>query len=602
MKDRAGRSNGARGRALAGAMQEALRRAGLVSTQPQAPTTRQTLEKKQAAGSGQPQQEAKSRQTTGEQNGGGQGNQPPKSRQKSGSSAQKHAFKLPRTHADKEGQQPPSGPRRKIQHLLLDHDAGPSKRTDTAAKPIGGKEERSSEQREARIEKQLEDLATATERRERLAAASCAPSAKDLDDLRERLAGRSGPAVSTRRGAPPMDIVLGIDFGTTSTKIVARFPYLPGSPACAIPAPAFARAENHAYLWASRLWLTERGIFSLCPLERSSVSCAIKAHLMRAAADKSVVQSGSMKATAAEVATAFLALQIRQAHGWLKSKKAALLAKKSLRFSYNFGFPAASLNAASLKDRYQRCIAAALILFEREGELSLVDVRKALQFTEGGAEAVLQEAQAELFPEIAAAVSGFAKSLGREDGLYALVDVGGGTVDCCTFNLVNDALRGGRCPIFRAEVKMLGVDPWRLCREDLDLAEDFRWLLNTLQRSVIWQTKRDRYPTSERWQTALPVFFTGGGIASDLHRESTHSLDKWLRHHTHGSAGVRIETLPAPANFEHPLCADAAVQRLVVAIGLSQEAGYIPDVELPGSIPDAPAPGRKFTAERNDDD
>jgi hypothetical protein len=309
-----------------------------------------------------------------------------------------------------------------------------------------------------------------------------------------------------------------------------------------------------------------------------------------------------MKATTAEVATAFLALQLRQAHGWLRAEKAALLEKQSLRFSYNFGFPAASLDAAFLKDRYQRCIAAAVILFEQKGELSLADVREALQFTEGGAAAVLQEAQAELFPEIAAAVSGFARSLGREDGLYALVDVGGGTVDCCTFNLVNDARRGGRCPIFRAEVKMLGVDPWRLCLEDLDLSEDFRWLLNTLQRSVIWQTKRDRYPTSERWQTALPIFFTGGGIASELHRESTHSLDKWLRHHTHGSVGVRIETLPAPDNFEHPLCADAAVQRLVVAIGLSQEAGYIPDVELPGSIPDAPPPVRKFTAERNDDD
>lgn len=406
-------------------------------------------------------------------------------------------------------------------------------------------------------------------------------------------------ARGTSRTNRVVEVVLGVDFGTSSTKIVARLPYEAGSPAFAIPVPTFAQAESHPYLWASRLWLAPDGVFSLSPLPHAAVSCAIKANLMaQSNRDRPVLSAMAAEATAEETASAFLALQLRHARGWLALEKGAVLSRGRVQWSFNFGFPAASLDDAELRDRYERCVAAALMLAGEQVDITLCSVRAALAAVAADTTSRLEHAQAALFPEIAAAVSGFANSTRLEDGLYALVDVGGGTVDCCTFNLFKAEHGGARCPIFNARVEMLGVEPWRLCKGDPASAEDFRYLLDTQQRMVIWDAKRKRYPNSGRWRTGLPIFFVGGGVASKPHRDSTAGLDAWLQHHAGLESGVRIEALPAPESLEHPLCANEEVHRLAVAIGLSMQAIDIPEVNLPGDIDDAPQ-ARRFGTESN---
>jgi hypothetical protein len=385
-----------------------------------------------------------------------------------------------------------------------------------------------------------------------------------------------------------VEIVLGVDFGTTSTKIVARLPYEAGTPAFAIPALPFARAEGHAYLWASRLWLASDGVFSLRPLPQAALACALKTFLISPGEGGRAVldAGGGLAASAEEAAAAFLALQIRQAKGWLATEKAALLQNRPPRWSFNLGFPAASLNDAALRARYERCAAAAVSLAAEPIDVTLADVKLALADVAADAPRRLERQRAALHPEIAAVVAGFANSIRREDGLYALVDVGGGTVDCCTFNLFTAKDGGARCPIFSAQVELLGVEPWRLCENDPDAADDFRYLLGTLQKSVIWGTKSRRDPLSERWRTGLPLFFVGGGVASKVHRESTAKLDPWLRSSTSKKVGVRLESLPVPESLEHPECSADKVHRLGVAIGLSLDAFQIPEVNLPDEIED----------------
>ncbi len=442
-----------------------------------------------------------------------------------------------------------------------------------------------------RFEHRLAGLAAVSEARARTnAAESGVPSTGDVELLLARLrAGVSTQDVGadSRRGRA-VEIVLGVDFGTTSTKIVARLPYEAGAPAFAVPALPFARAEVHAYLWASRLWLAPDGAFSLRPLPRAALVCAIKTNLMAFGADDRVVldAGGGLTATAEEAATAFLALQIRQAKGWLATEKAALLRKGPPRWSYNLGFPAASLNNAVLCARYERCAAAAVALAAEPFEVTLPVVRSALAAAATDAPRWLTRQRVALHPEIAAAVAGFANSIRREDGLYTLVDVGGGTVDCCTFNLFTAEHGSSRCPIFSARVELLGVEPWRLC-EGNAAADEFRYLLDTLQTTVIWDTKRRRHPLSERWRTGLPLFFVGGGVSSRTHQASTAKLDAWLRRVTSAEAGVRVEPLPAPENLEHPECPAVQVHRLGVAIGLSMPAVDIPEVNLPDEIEDA---------------
>jgi hypothetical protein len=299
-----------------------------------------------------------------------------------------------------------------------------------------------------------------------------------------------------------------------------------------------------------------------------------------------VMSAMAAQANAEEAACAFLALQVRQARGWLATERAMLMQRGAITWSYNFGFPAASLNNSDLRRRYERCIAAALSLINEPAAITLASTRAALDAITNRETELLERAQAALVPEIAAAVSGFANSTMLDDGLYAIVDVGGGTVDCCTFNLFKERDGAARCPIFAAEVAMLGAEVWQGCADDPPLANYFRWDLNRLQRTVIWKTKRDRDPHSERWVQGLPVFFVGGGTRSAVHQESTGSLDAWLRHSSQGGKGVRLMPLPPPQNLVHTLCDAAEVHRLAVAIGLSLPAVDMPEVTLPDEIED----------------
>lgn len=316
-----------------------------------------------------------------------------------------------------------------------------------------------------RLSAKIDALPAAIEQRAREKASACRATSDEVAKLNARFASgasSSSPAASTRR---VIEIVLGVDFGTSSTKIVARFPYEAGSPAYAVPVPSFAQAEGHPYLWASRLWLQSDGSFSLSPLSGAAVSCSLKAGLMGGVRGP-VMSAMAAQANAEEVVCAFLALQVRQARGWLATERATLMQRGRTTWSYNFGFPAASLNSAGLRDRYQRCIAAALSLAVCPVDVTLATVRPALAAVARSQTAQLERANAALIPEIAAAVSGFASSTMLDDGLYAIVDVGGGTVDCCTFNLFKGRDGAARCPIFLADVAMLGAEVWPGCAND----------------------------------------------------------------------------------------------------------------------------------------
>lgn len=432
-------------------------------------------------------------------------------------------------------------------------------------------------------------LPTVLEEEGREPASGREATAADLVDVKGRLELGAPPAEPTGGGKRSVDVVLGVDLGTSSVKIVARLPYEAGSPLYAVPVPTFARAEGHPYLWAARLWLGRDGTFSLLPLaDAAAVYCTIKAGLMLApatATGKAPKRSTSSAPTPEEVATAFLALQVRQARGWLAVGQPSLGRRGRLVWSYNFGFPAASLDEIALRDRYRLCVAAALSLADA-AEIKVSAVRKVLAKSRLGADGLLEAFQAALVSEIAAAVAGLASSSMLDDGLYGMVDVGAGTVDCCTFSLFKTREGSARCPIFRAAVETLGVEPWRQCLGRPELVNYFRWVLRTQQRQVIWRTKTIRDPKSERWKQGLPVFFVGGGTASDVHAAAVERLDGWLRDASRGSGGVRILRLPPPQYLHHEACAADQVHRLAVAVGLSVPAADIPEVRLPKGIDD----------------
>jgi hypothetical protein len=429
----------------------------------------------------------------------------------------------------------------------------------------------------------MEGLSRSVEDRLAVEAAKICPLQEELAELTIRLDAGISTSVVNPRTPQPLEAVLGVDFGTSSTKIVARLPYLPGEPCFAVPVPSFARAEGHPHLWSSRLWLDGGGRLSLAPVEGGKVRCGIKSGLMHPQCERRIaIFSGTHSATDLEAACAFLALQVRQARGWILASRAVEFGRGPITWTYNVGFPAASLDDSSLRRRYQVCIEAAVRLSETRGDLEIPAVRHALaaQSQEAGRRIAWHAA---LVPEIAAAVAGFARSRMREDGLYAMVDVGAGTLDCCTFNLfAND--QGLKCAIFTADVSMLGVQPLEVAEKVRSLAAEFRHEILHRQKEVVWTTKLKRYSNSARWRTGLPVFLVGGGTASLVHRDASLELDPWLKSSGAGG-GARLLRLPVPEGLDFEGSSEA-LHRLAVAVGLSLPTFDIPTVELPRAIDD----------------
>jgi hypothetical protein len=412
----------------------------------------------------------------------------------------------------------------------------------------------------------------------------------EVEVLRRRLERGIATGMPAVSDAVALDVVLGIDFGTSSTKIVARLPYQAGSPAFAVPVILPAQAEHHVHMWESRLWMMPDGAFSLLEEPDGVALTAIKASLMAQECERRMVlHVGAISATALECAIAFLALQIRQARGWLYGNHEKSLTRGPLRWHYNVGLPAAKLDAYRGKPHYQTCLAAAIEVAGTAGAISLDLVRKTLSRI-SRPEVLLREQNATLQPEIAAAVAGFAHSRKREDGLYAMIDIGAGTMDSCTFSLRATGDGEDLCPIFAADVSMLGIQRLDTCGNDTAALSAFGSEVNERICGVLRPTRSQKFPSSPRWKNGLPVFLAGGGRPSQLHRAELGKIHDNMRHA--GLGGLRIQELPPPEDLEH-LGPVGDLHRLAVAVGLSLPAVDIPLVELPSNIGDIPPMSRR---------
>ena len=426
----------------------------------------------------------------------------------------------------------------------------------------------------ALLNARLKGLADAFGRREcSAAAATVRITSEARETLRRMIASGASSAPGAQINAV-VDVVLGVDFGSTTTKLVARAPYLPGEPAFAIPVRDFAQVDGHPHLWASRLWEGPDGALSLAPDPGGAPICAIKTRLM---------QDGD-EASQADAA-AFLAQILAVARGWVMTERADITRRGTLRWSYNFGFPAQSLDEKALAARYRRVIAAALAMSECSEQPTRASAVATLRQCEGNVDARINEAAATLQPEVAAAMAGVAKFSRLDDGLFALVDIGGGTTDIGAFNLFRTS-DGRRMPIFNASVEMLGAEPARLCDDDPALYEAFKEALMMQARAVIWGA-RQKYPMSPRWTDLLPVFFISGGLAHRQHQRLSERIGPWLTQNLPGSRGARVVNKPDFGGVEHRSGADGA-HRLCVAAGLSLPEDEIPEVIPPRAI-DAPA-------------
>lgn len=405
----------------------------------------------------------------------------------------------------------------------------------------------------------------------------------------------AGAIASEDTAGSPLLVIVGFDFGTSSTKVIVRLPGEAGEPTVAIPAPDHCRSENHPYLWQTVLWVRENGEFICYPQQGANLLRALKQGVMGKNLEPPANGVPRVEAT-----VGYLTYVIRYVRGWLIRNRSDLLHRRSVNWLVNLGLPAADYDNRTLVCAYRKAAAAALMLAD-SGEAISVEATRTFLLDERVKDAALSPKSAEelgivVVPEVAAAATPFAKSTGSVPGLYLMVDVGAMTLDACTFRLVQRQGGENKYPLLSAAVRPLGVEAFHWFQAQGRTEEEFREQCNRSLYQVTWYTKHHLDPNAEGFKpgNALPVFLTGGGSRNDLHRSIVDALGPWLQQHTRNE-GIRLIDIPTSASIDLPEPLND-LNRLAVAWGLSyprEEIGEIKSMSNIRSI--EPPPRRNFT-------
>ena len=227
------------------------------------------------------------------------------------------------------------------------------------------------------------------------------------------------------------DVVIGLDFGTSSVKAVVGDKS--SDAAFAVP---FVKADGiDAYLLPSRIWQTDDH-FSLLAGEK------IYRDL------KLAILAPGEAPEALERATAFLAIIIRHIRGWLFSKHADIYRNTKISWKLVLGIPAESYpnvneedsSASRIFKKFQILAHTAwLVAGECENKISLELVKRVRKsVSEDRVEIALKDIEIDVVPELSAQIYGFLKSQTFDkdaNNTFLIVDIGAGTVDTALFHV-----------------------------------------------------------------------------------------------------------------------------------------------------------------------
>ena len=337
-------------------------------------------------------------------------------------------------------------------------------------------------------------------------------------------------------------VYLGLDMGTSSTKVVARLPLEPGRPCIPIPAPRHCRSDNHPALWQTVLW--KRGATLLAYPSDG-------AHPLHNLKQAAMINSLSSRtpvhhlAQPIQAVTAYLGYVIRHTKGWLLTNRASMFRRRTPRWIVHVGLPAKSYEETQLAHAYRRMALAGMHLSQSPNEIALSDVaemlgRDSISHAAASNEESLKQGVA-VFPEIAAATTSFSKSNERANGLYLIADVGAMTMDTCAFYLGKEE-GSDTYSVFAADVRPLGVEAYHWFLQNGRRDDEFRAQVSTCLHDVVTKTKRECRNADEfRRGNDLPTFLVGGGSNSRLHEEQLKKLSQWMDQHYFHNGLRRLE-------------------------------------------------------------
>jgi hypothetical protein len=220
---------------------------------------------------------------------------------------------------------------------------------------------------------------------------------------------RSVKILTSRASAPKIDLMLGIDFGTSCTKVVIG---------------------DHGWLgqsYAVPIGNSEVGLDRFLRPTQINVGRRLETNL------KMRLMANPSSAEIRELVALYLAGVIRASLEWFSTEGSPRYANRSPVWSLNLGFPAKQIIEGPLVTAYNDIADLAARLGPSDQSLSL-DSLKSLRDNPSATSSrrMIPSNRIKLYPEIAAQLAGYVNSPYRAQGNLILVDVGAGTLDVST--------------------------------------------------------------------------------------------------------------------------------------------------------------------------
>ena len=260
---------------------------------------------------------------------------------------------------------------------------------------------------------------------------------------------------NARQEEPPLDVTIGLDFGTATTKVIVRTYYEPDRPGFAVDFKECAHASS-PYLASTSLWISENLSVSLTHSANATLLTDFKYALMQPTKSTVLGRGGWADRKgfdAASISAAYLAVVLRYSRHWFLENHRKSFSERPVRWSVALGLPSENYDNGSLCDQYLNVCGAAWLLSLRAIPYKLTDSDKTIAFgpdlggrltrvddskkpvAEFAGDDDASNAVLGLLPEVVAEVAGYANSFRRRNGLHLLIDIGASTVDICSFIL-----------------------------------------------------------------------------------------------------------------------------------------------------------------------
>jgi len=414
------------------------------------------------------------------------------------------------------------------------------------------------------------------------------------------------------------ELGVGIDFGTSSTKIVLQDLQLKQK--WAVPYDNSSNGSTK-FLFPSSVTLADDGVFSLAGQGR--IIQNIKLALL--GMEKLTYSPDRMNPKI--VVTGYLALLIRHALSWFEENQRKYIRAENILYFLNIGLPAKNCDDDEMVHLFKQVTLAAWFAAVGDLDLNEDNLNKALQkasvdlsnpnTTSDGSKLNFAGDRITVVPEIIAGIFGYANSPARRDGMYLLVDVGAATLDGAVFNLFkNEGM--DRYSIFEADVQQYGVLGYvksvkeriqqlpaadqEKCSKYLSinpLSEPIPELLDkgdkvidptpsffkTCEQMIvkmIYSIIVHRVPKAEELETVFPVFVTGGGRHIPFYPRLVPAVgDRLANMHFNR---FEIRDLPIPDDLEAPDLMISDYHRMQIAYGLSFHSLSFGDIINKGCI------------------